>query len=247
MLQQSSSRATSLIPKTLYYVKSSCSHRSRIDSWSSSHSFSKFYSSQLRLLRQQEMCIAFLIQNTPTHNLILASNRDENFNRKTANAEFHNDILSPIDLEGGGTWIGISRSGDFSMILNFRQDPAKVSRTAPSRGELVTNFLSSNVSPKEYINSINSQLYNGFNLITGRIGGEFWYLGNKGGPSGDGGMMKLAENTPYGISNGILADFYGRDWPKVEYGKRLFYSILQKVCFALISRALKVNNCSENY
>lgn len=115
------------------------------------------------------------------------------------------------------------------------------------KGELVTNFLSSNVSPKEYINSINSQLYNGFNLITGRIGGEFWYLGNKGGPSGDGGMMKLAENTPYGISNGILADFYGRDWPKVEYGKRLFSSILQKVCFALISRALKVNNCSENY
>src|SRR6267154_5509854 len=96
------------------------------------------------------MCLIFLsINNHPSYKLIVAANRDEFYNRKTAAAEFwsnHPTIVGGRDLEAMkpdgtcGTWMGMSKNGKIAMLTNYR-DPKNINPHAPSRGFLVTDFL----------------------------------------------------------------------------------------------------------
>jgi len=54
------------------------------------------------------------------------------------------------DLKHGGTWMGITRDGRFAAITNFREPFVQIAN-APSRGFLVSDFLSSKESPKNTI------------------------------------------------------------------------------------------------
>jgi len=58
---------------------------------------------------------------------VLCTNRDEFLDRPTQNAEFHSfgnevntnsagQILSGRDVQGGGTWFGINRSGRVALL-----------------------------------------------------------------------------------------------------------------------------------
>ena len=71
------------------------------------------------------MCTAlFLWDSHPTILFLLAFNRDETFKRHTQHAHFweaYPDILGGRDIQGGGTWLAISRSGRFAMLTNFRE------------------------------------------------------------------------------------------------------------------------------
>src|SRR6185503_14743050 len=75
--------------------------------------------------------------------LLVAANRDEFHGRPAAPAAFwkdDKDILAGRDLQAMGTWMGVSRTGRFAAVTNYRgaQEPS-----APhSRGALVTGFLS---------------------------------------------------------------------------------------------------------
>ena len=88
-------------------------------------------------------------------------------------------ILAGKDLRKEGTWLGVSKRGRFSAITNFRPPQASVSYKR-SRGELPINFLESDDSPEDYLNSIaeNKIEYNGFNLLVGDLK-EYYYSSNR--------------------------------------------------------------------
>ena len=166
------------------------------------------------------MCLIFIsLKNHSDYKLIVAANRDEFYNRKTAPAAYwkdHPEILGGRDLEAGGTWLGITKNGRISMITNYR-DPKNIDPKAPSRGQLVSEYLLSRVSPDLYLQSLEPQAkkYNGFNLITGTID-DLWYFSNYGN-----GILQFKPGL-YGLSNHLLET----PWPKVENGKKRIKEIL---------------------
>lgn len=166
------------------------------------------------------MCLIFLATNQhPTYKLIIAANRDEFYGRKTACADFWKDqpeIIGGRDLEANGTWMAMNKNGRISLVTNYR-DPANINPDAPSRGQLVSNYLINNVTPSAYLKSLEpvAKEYNGFNLLVGSPD-ELWYLSNY-----KEGIQKLDKGI-YGLSNHLL----DTPWPKVERGKSKFREVI---------------------
>lgn len=109
--------------------------------------------------------------------LVLLSNRDEFLQRPTEPLHQWSDkpIYAGRDRKSGGTWLGIhqqphtdfyEQNGRWAAVLNFR-DGVQASNDERSRGELVTDFLTSTVSPMDFARQITLQEYAGFNLIIG--------------------------------------------------------------------------------
>jgi uncharacterized protein with NRDE domain len=167
------------------------------------------------------MClILFAYKVHPAYNLILAANRDEFYERSSASADFREDspqVLAGRDLQEGGTWMGIDRAGRFAAITNYR-DPASLKSNAPSRGELVSNYLCGTQRIDEYLDKISRQakLYNGYNLILGDRHELFAY-------SNRGDKQNLKPGI-YGLSNHLL----NTPWPKVTRGKKMLAASLDK-------------------
>jgi uncharacterized protein with NRDE domain len=166
------------------------------------------------------MCLIFIsLNNHPNYKLILAGNRDEFYNRKTAPANFwtdHRQVLGGRDLEAGGTWLAMTKQGKIAMVTNYR-DPQNINPNAPSRGHLVSDFLIQNEEPGQYLQNIsaNGKKYNGFNLILGGMD-ELWYYSNY-----KTGIEKLSPGF-YGLSNHLLETA----WPKVLRGKEKLEPLL---------------------
>lgn len=159
------------------------------------------------------MCLIFLAwQVHPDFPLVVAANRDEFFARPTEAAGFWSeapDVLAGRDLEGGGSWMGVTRHGRFAALTNFR-DPARVRSGAPSRGALVTGFLTNKREAGDYLRQIPAMARecNGYNLLLGD-GRNLWWNSNVSGES-----RQLAPGI-YGVSNHLL----DTPWPKVGAGK----------------------------
>jgi uncharacterized protein with NRDE domain len=168
------------------------------------------------------MCLILLAwQAHPEFPLVVAANRDEYFSRPTAAADFwtrqgHPEILAGCDLQAGGSWMGISRTGRFAALTNFRQ-PENRETATPSRGTLVSDFLAGTLSAEAYLSSLETEAadFRGFNLLCGTPDGGLWRCANRG-PSGESGhfMQPLALGI-YGLSNSLL----DIPWPKVAQGK----------------------------
>lgn len=161
-----------------------------------------------------------VVHGTP---LIAAANRDEFLARPTAPAMTWDDypqIYAGRDLQAGGTWMGITQPGRFAAITNIRA-PSEKRPDAPSRGNLVANFLSGNLSPRNYIDALRdtSAQYNGFNLLVGDREQLIWFS-NRGDDDARNGQP-LAPGI-YGISNALL----DTPWPKVVRTKAQFASLL---------------------
>jgi uncharacterized protein with NRDE domain len=159
------------------------------------------------------MClILFSYRMHPDYRLILAANRDEFYNRPTAALNYwteHPDVLAGMDLKGKGTWLGVTRTGRIAAVTNYR-DPITRRQDAPSRGSLVSNFLTENSAPRRYLKTVSKigHTYNGFNLIAGDDSGLYYYSNRTAG------VRKLKPGC-YGISNHLL----DTAWPKVNKGK----------------------------
>ncbi|MET3697894.1 uncharacterized protein with NRDE domain [Bacillus oleivorans] len=158
------------------------------------------------------MClILFAYRSHPKYKLIMAANRDEFYKRPTAPAHFWEDephILAGRDLEKLGTWMGVTRTGTFAAVTNYR-DPKEETEGKRSRGELVAAFLKDNMNPEPYLQTLaRGTLYPGFNLLTGNPN-ELYYYSNIGDK-----IQKL-EPGIYGVSNHLL----NTEWPKVQKGK----------------------------
>jgi uncharacterized protein with NRDE domain len=166
------------------------------------------------------MCLIFFaLKQHPTYKLIIAANRDEFYNRKTAAADFWKDqpnIVGGRDLEAQGTWMGMTTSGKISMLTNYR-DPKNINPNAPSRGRLVSDYLEQQVAAGDYLQQIEPQAaaYNGFNLLVGTPE-AFHYLSNY-----KTGIDKITHGL-HGLSNHLLET----PWPKVEKGKQKLRPIL---------------------
>jgi uncharacterized protein with NRDE domain len=157
------------------------------------------------------MCLIVLAWRAhPDFPLIVAANRDEFHRRPAAPAAFwedHPGILAGRDLEARGTWMGVSRSGKFAAVTNFRGGAE--ARAIESRGALVSRFLGNGVPPGEYINRLKADLYSGFNLLAADAS-ELWWMSNRGGEP------RQLEPGIYGLGNTLL------DAPEVAGVKKAF-------------------------
>ncbi|MSQ72114.1 MAG: NRDE family protein [Betaproteobacteria bacterium] len=166
------------------------------------------------------MCLILLAwQAHPRYRLVVAANRDEFFARPSAPAGFWNDhplVLAGRDLDAGGTWLGITRNGRFAAITNFR-NPAEKKPGAPTRGALVSGYLTGTEAPLAYLTRVASSApeFNGFNLLVGD-GNELYCLSNRAE-----GVERLAAGV-HGLSNHLL----NTPWPKVQRGKAALTSLL---------------------
>lgn len=120
------------------------------------------------------MClIAWSWQPGNPTELLLLSNRDEFYARAAqplhwwdADGGTEPQILAGRDLQGGGTWLGLSRDGRLAALTNYRTGTPQRA-DAPSRGELVADFLASNASAQDYLTDLRARAgqYNPFNLL----------------------------------------------------------------------------------
>jgi uncharacterized protein with NRDE domain len=166
------------------------------------------------------MCIVLLAWRTcPGVPLVLAANRDEYHERPTRTAGFWDDapaIYGGRDLQQGGSWLALDRSGRLAAVTNFRE-PGTRRSGARSRGLLVSDYLRGDLAPAEYLRLVKRGSYDGFNLLAGDRDG-LWFMDSR-----------VAEPVAlgagiYGISNGEL----DCPWPKVVRGKSELQRILSQ-------------------
>lgn len=192
------------------------------------------------------MClIVFAWQVLPDMPLLAAGNRDEFYDRPAAIADWWDDqpnIYAGRDLRGGGTWMGVTRDGKFAAITNIRA-PSEMRADAPTRGRLVSDYLSGAMTPTEYIDSIATHTaeYNGFNLLVGNQKELVWFS-NRG--DGDERNGKLLAPGIYGLSNSLL----DCTWPKVVRTKAQFSSLLcqgapEEAYFEMLSDTTCASDC----
>jgi len=190
------------------------------------------------------MCVAFFTLDHPEYALILCSNRDEHLARPTEPACFHSfgdgdhhNVLSGIDLQAGGTWLGFTRTGKLALLTNITEP---YGRYSSSRGFLLSSFLASPPS-RSLKDSVRRLIpadarYAGFNLLllepasapspSSLFSFDALYVTNHGG----GGPITYrtltdAQRHRGALSNGI--DGQGaNEWPKVQHGVRALEDLL---------------------
>lgn len=153
------------------------------------------------------MCIVVLAwQTVPNRPLILFGNRDEFYHRDAAPLAIwpQSSIIAGRDLQSGGTWLGITASGRWAIITNFRrkENPPE---NAITRGALVADYLNDDSEPLPYLQSVNPAQYAGFNLIVGTLT-DAAILGNRGTPP------QTLSTGVHSLSNALL----DTEWPKTK-------------------------------
>lgn len=180
------------------------------------------------------MCLVLLAwREHANYSCVIAANRDELHSRPAVAAHWwpsRPPILAGRDLSAGGTWLGVTRSGRFAALTNYR-DPEQRRTGTPSRGTLVTSILMSGDTIEqslEYLSRVSAD-YNGFNLLFS-----------------DGARLAIYESVPgigrelgpgiYGLSNHLL----DTPWPKVQTAKsRLSRALSESATSAAVLELLK--------
>ena len=168
------------------------------------------------------MClILFAWQAHPRYPLVVAANRDEFHQRPTAAAGFweeSTDLLAGRDLQAGGTWLGVTKSGRFAAITNFREPQVGELPREHSRGHLVTDFLLNDSQPLLHAEQLaqRGSTYSGFNLLLGS-GNSLAYVSNRNE------RPATVNAGSHGLSNHLL----DTDWPKVHAGRAHLESLLE--------------------
>jgi uncharacterized protein with NRDE domain len=163
------------------------------------------------------MCLAALaIDHSRRFPLVLAANRDEFFERPTARLGWwtapgsDTEILSGRDLSAGGTWFGLTAAGKFGLLTNIRA-PSREDTQAPSRGQIIPDWLTTRASPDRFWVRRALTGHNGFNLIAADFArGDCWWLSSaRASPT-------RLESGLFALSNGALDE----PWPKVRILKQ---------------------------
>jgi uncharacterized protein with NRDE domain len=168
------------------------------------------------------MCLIVFAYNChPEYQLILGANRDEIRIRPTEPAGFWIGapyLLAGRDVQAGGTWMGVTTTGKFAAITNYR-DPHQQVKEPPSRGKMVSDYLlNAGLTPEDYQARLerDGQQYDGFNFLFGTLD-TLYYFTNRGGSSGP------ISPGIHGLSNHLL----DTHWPKVSTAKSRMEAIVQ--------------------
>lgn len=167
------------------------------------------------------MCIVTLnVHDHPYYKLVIAANRDEFYERPTAQASFWSDypyILGGRDLKEMGTWLGITKQGRVALVTNFR-DLAAESKDKKSRGAIVNHFLTNNDHPITLLEQLQNEKdqYNGFNLIAGTVD-DLYHYGNN-----ESTITKITPGT-HSLSNGT----FQTNWPKTTKARTMLHDYVR--------------------
>jgi uncharacterized protein with NRDE domain len=155
------------------------------------------------------MCLILLaLDRVPQRPWLLLGNRDEFHARPTAAAAAWDDapdIIGGRDLEAGGSWLALNRSGCFAAVTNVRSGiPARSPR---SRGDLVAGFVRGADTPEHYARGISERHdeYGPFNLVVGD-GAAVWGVSS-------------ARHEPWRLLAGVHVLSNGApdvNWPKTQ-------------------------------
>lgn len=167
------------------------------------------------------MClISIAYQYHPKYKLILLANRDEFYQRPTREAHWWDEnesVFGGKDLQAGGSWLAVSKNGKIGAITNFR-NPSRIIKNKISRGQILSNYILSDISEKKYINELSDtgENFEGYNLLLGNQE-NLYHFSNIN--------QKLTSITPgvYALSNHLL----NTPWPKVEKAKKVMHKLIE--------------------
>ena len=136
--------------------------------------------------------------------LVIAANRDEDYDRPTHDAHFWSDapdVLGGRDAVANGSWLAVTRGGRFAAVTNLRG----ALRQSRSRGALVRDFVTSDIAPRDYPSTFlpHANEYAGFHLFAGIAGGDVLYATPH--------TSSILEPGVHAVSNAPA----GEQWPKV--------------------------------
>lgn len=161
------------------------------------------------------MCIVALAwQVLDQMPLCLISNRDEFYHRPASQVHAwpNSTIVAGQDLQSKGTWMGVTPSGRWAIVTNFR-DARDKNHYETSRGHLVSDFLTSDLPPYRFAQQLEQhQLeYAGFNLFVGDLD-QAVYMSNRGE------APQLLAKGVYVTSNGLMTEH----WEKTKHLRKRF-------------------------
>lgn len=167
------------------------------------------------------MCLLVVAYGLHPHfDLMVGANRDERHDRASAGLDRWPEfpgLVAGRDLTAGGSWLGVDALGRFAAVTNFR-DEESTAPGGPSRGRLVTDFLTSGRSPAEHLQRLapHAADYAGFNLLVADRD-ALWYASNRAP-----GFARQLPSGMHGLSNHLL----DTPWPKVEFSKQRLRSLI---------------------
>lgn len=159
------------------------------------------------------MClVALALDQSSRFPFVLAANRDEFYDRPAARLGWWEPtdggppILGGRDLQAGGTWLGLTAHGRLGLVTNVR-DPSNMDPQAPSRGQIVPQWLKGDLSMPMLWPRLAISGYNGFNMLALDFAdGECFWLNNRKL------FPERLQKGVFGLSNAIL----NTPWPKVQ-------------------------------
>lgn len=156
------------------------------------------------------MClVAVAVRSHPRYPIVLLGNRDEWHARPSAPADWWQDrpgVLGGRDLEAMGSWLAVDRGGRFAVVTNQPVKP-RPSDSAPSRGQLVTDYLAGNDESGVFLQRVATRAadYAGFCLVVGGPAEAFEFRE----PNGSGPQVRAVQDITV-ITNSPP----GEAWPK---------------------------------
>ena len=159
------------------------------------------------------MCLILVAWRVhPRFRLVLAANRDEFHSRQAQPADWWADrpqLLAGRDLVAGGTWLGITRTGDVAALTNYRSGSApKPARR--SRGDIVVGLLEEQSPLEDRLLRLEERRseYADFSVLCSA--GDRLAIYESVAAS-----RRSLEPGVYGLSNHLL----DTPWPKVQQAK----------------------------
>lgn len=193
------------------------------------------------------MCILLATTAHPSYALIVLDNRDEFIRRPTSLPHWwrarHQQVLSSRDLlrKEQGTWLGITKTGNFAVLTNFREDedPDRPLQGLKSRGGMVTAWLTaaSDESTEEFVKRMlegeGVKGVGGFSLVCGKLrrrreaeGVEpLAIISNRATTPDQVPWIAEDRGEVYGLSNTSYDDPV--IWPKVKLGKEKLLDVVE--------------------
>ena len=153
-----------------------------------------------------EACDAWERELAKRYRLVIASNRDEILSRPADRLGRWRDnekVVGGRDVQGGGTWLGMSDGGRWSCITNVRE-PESAPENAPSRGALCANFLLGESTPEDAARAAvrDGDRYAGFNVVFGSSE-DAWHACNRSGVEKMPRGISAITNAAHGLDAGV--------------------------------------------